>query len=443
VDSAAREAVARRVLKHSSADQTEVLVWSTNSALTRFTHNMVHQNVAEADVSVRIRAIVGKRTGVATTNATDDHSLRDAASRAVEMAKLSPEDPQLPPLPQGGDATPPEGAYAEQTAHATPHTRAQMCDAIFKTAEAREYWCAGFATTSTSGISIANSSGACASFDGTDSGINVKMNAHDSTGFAEGYDTDASRLDAHAIGTLSAEKARASANPRGVEPGEWTVILEPAAFGELFTYIADHFSAQSFDEGSSFLSDGLDRQYFGENVTITDDYAHPLNPGMPFDYEAHPTQRLTLVERGVARTVVTDSYWAHKLNRENTGHALPAPNAYGPQPSHLVVAPGSKPLAQLIAETKRGLLVTRFWYIRTVDQKKAIVTGMTRDGTFLIENGEIAGGVRNMRFNQSIIEALKQCEFSNSLHRTGGYAYSLVVPAAKIDGFSFSSGTEF
>lgn len=443
MDSAARETLARRVLALSDATETEVMVWSGRSELTRFTHNSVHQNVAESDISIKVRALVGKRTGVATTNVLDDSALSSVVARAIEMAKLAPEDPELPQLPAGGKAVAPEGAYVEQTAHATPEQRAAMADDIFKTAEANDYWCAGFITTGSSGVSIVNSSGACASFDGSDSGINVKMNGSDSTGFAEGYDTDVTRLDAHAIGKLSAQKARDSAKPRAVEPGAWTVILEPAAFGELFTYLGDHFSAQSFDEGSSFLSDGLDKQYLGENVTISDDYAHPLAPGMPFDFEGQPTQRLTLVDRGIAKAIVTDSYWAHKLGRENTGHALPAPNAYGPQASHLVVAPGSKPLNELIAETKRGLLVTRFWYIRTVDQKKAIVTGMTRDGTFLIENGEITGGVRNMRFNQSIIEALKNCEFSNSLHRTGGYSYSVVVPAAKIEGFTFSSGTDF
>ncbi len=438
-----REALARQVLNFSGADQTEALVWSADDELTRFTHNLVHQSVAAADVSVRVRAIVGKRTGVAVTNALDDASLRETVSRAAEMAKLAPEDPQLPRLPSGGATQAPEGAYVRETAEATPQVRAQMCDAIFTSAEHRDYWCAGYVTTGSTGVSIVNSSGACASFDGTDSGVNVKMNAGDSTGFAEGYDKDVTRLDARGIGSASAQKAADSTHPRSVEPGEWTVILEPAAFGELFAYLADHFSAQSFDEGSSFLSDGLGKTYLGENVTIGDDYAHPLNPGMPFDYEGQPTQRLALIEDGVAKNVVTDSYWANKLARENTGHALPAPNAYGPQASHLVVSPGRKPVAELLSETKRGLLVTRFWYIRTVDQKKAIVTGMTRDGTFLIEDGRIAGGVRNMRFNQSIIEALQRCEFGNALHRTGGYSYSLVVPAVKIEGFRFSSGTEF
>jgi predicted Zn-dependent protease len=404
---------------------------------------VVHQNVAGRDVSVKVRAVIGKRTGVASTNLLDDPELRGVVDRAIAMAKLAPEDPGLPSLPSGGSVQTPEGAYVSDTATASPELRAQMCDAIFKTAEENDYWCAGFVNTSEAGVTIVNSSGARASFDGTDAAVNVKMNGTDSTGYAEGFDNDVNRLDAHAIGRTSAEKAHDSAHPRTVEPGEWTVILEPAAFGEIFTYLSDHFSAQSFDEGSSFLSDGLDKQYLADNVTITDDYAHPLSPGMPFDYEGHPTERLALIEDGVAKNIVTDSYWAHKLNRPNTGHALPAPNAYGPQAMHLVVAPGSKSINELIAQTKRGLLISRFWYIRTVDQKKAIVTGMTRDGTFLIENGEVAGGVRNMRFNHSIIEALKHCEFGNSLHRTGSYSYSVVVPAAKIEGFRFSSGTDF
>jgi predicted Zn-dependent protease len=443
VDSAQREALAERVLKLSAADETEVMVWSGRNELTRFTHNGVHQNVAESNMALKVRAVAGKRTGVATTNVLDYAALRAVTARALEMAKLAPEDPELPELPRGGATETPEGAYSARTAEASPEVRARMCDALFRTAEDRGYWCAGYVTTSDGGVTVLNSSGARASFDGTDAGLNVKMNAGDSSGFAEGYDNDVTRVDAHAIGKTSAEKAHGSAHPRTVDPGEWTVILEPAAFGELFSYLSDHFSAQSFDEGSSFLSDGLDKPYLGENVGIWDDYAHPLNPGMPFDYEGQPTQRLKLIEKGVAKSVLTDSYWAHKLNRPNTGHALPAPNAYGPQASHLVVEPGSKPVNELIAETRRGLLISRFWYIRTVDQKKAIVTGMTRDGTFLIENGEIAGGVRNMRFNQSIIEALRNCEFSNSLHRTGGYSYSLVVPSVKIDGFRFTSGTDF
>jgi PmbA protein len=443
VDSAQREALAARVLALSSADQTEVTVATEDADLTRFTHEEIHQNVARSDAGLSVRAILGLRTGTASTNLLDEDSLRATVDRAIAIATLAPEDPELAPLPSGGPTTTPKGAYVKATAEASAQLRAGMADAIFKVAESHGFWCAGFVRSQSAGYTIANSSGARASFDGTDSGINVKMTAADSTGYGQQYSPDATTLDAHAVAGTAAGKAKNSSAPRAVEPGDWTVIMEPAAFGEFFAYLSQHFSAQSYDEGSSFLSDGLDKRYFGENVTITDDYSHPLAPSMPFDFEGQPKQRVKLVEAGIAKSIVTDSYWAKKLGRDNTGHALPAPNPYGPQAIDMVVAPGSNSTAVLIAETKRGLLISRFWYIRTVDQKKAIVTGMTRDGTFLIEDGKVTGGVRNMRFNQSIITALGKCEFSSEQQRTGDYWFSLVVPAAKIEGFTFSSGTQF
>lgn len=443
MDSAGREELARRVLALSQADATEVLVNSENSALTRFTHDAIHQNVAQNDVAVSIRAVAGKRTGVARTNVLSEDSLRATVDRAIAMARLAPEDPHIADLPSGAATSAPANAFDAATAGATPEDRSNLCARIFEVAKRDNVWSAGFVTTGATGVTIVNSNGACASFDGTSAGVNVKMNAPDSSGFAEFYHSGMPAIDASETAEVSAKKALKSASPRTVDPGEWTVILEPPAFGELFMYLADHFSARAFDEGSSFITGALGSTVLGENVTIRDDYAHPLDPAMPFDYEAQPKHRLTLIENGVAKNIVTDSYYAKKLDRENTGHALPAPNAYGPQALSLVVDPGSKSLDQLIAETPRGLLISRFWYIRTVDQKKAIVTGMTRDGTFLIENGKITGGVRNMRFNQSIIEALQSCELSNVQKRTGSYSYTTVVPSAKISGFTFSSGTAF
>ncbi|HEY1654691.1 MAG TPA: TldD/PmbA family protein, partial [Candidatus Tumulicola sp.] len=330
MNKADREALAKTILALSNAEQTEVLVGSGDNALTRFTHETSNQNVVVDDTGVSVRAIVDGRTGVAQTNRRDDASLRDVVARAVEMAKLAPKDPQTPELPRGGETAAPPGAYDEATARASAEQRAQMCEAIFRTAEGSGYWSAGYASTASNGITIANTSGALASFDGTDAAINVKMNGADSTGFAEAYTNAAGAIDAGAVGSIAAEKVRQSASPRSVEPGEWTVILEPAALGELLSYITPHFSAQAYEEGSSFCSDGLDRKYFSEHFSLRDDYADALSPGMPFDYEGQPTMRLPLVENGVVKNIVTDSYYAKRLNRPNTGHALPAPNAFGP-----------------------------------------------------------------------------------------------------------------
>ncbi len=438
-----RERVARRALELSRADQTEVLVSTVDAALMRFTHETSNQNVASSDAGISVRAIVDGRTGVAQTNRFDDDALAGVVTRAAALAGFAPRDPLQGTLPSGVPSPAPDAAFDAATARAGAGLRATMCQAIFSEAERAGCWSAGFSATSSSGLTVANTAGALASFDGTDASVNVKMNAADSTGFGEAYAPAAGSIDASGVARVAADKARASARPIAVDPGEWTVILEPAAFGEMFVYLSDHFSAQSYDDGSSFCSDGLDRPYFSENVTVYDDYAHPLAPGMPFDFEGCPTQRLTLVENGVVRAIVTDSYYARKLDRPNTGHALPAPNSYGPQPRNLAVAGGSKPLEQLIAETARGLLVTRLWYVRPVDRKRVIVTGMTRDGTFLVENGRITHGVRNLRFNTSILDALRACEFSREQHRTGSYHYSLVAPAAKLAAFGFTSTTDF
>lgn len=438
-----REAIARRALARSGADQTEIRVGTGDHALTRFTHGISNQNLASQNVAIAVRAIVAGRTGVAAANDLSDASIDALLARAQEMAAFAPRDEGVPTLPAGAPTQAPGGSFVQATASADAAARAGVADAILKQAERASYWCAGYVSSTSDGLTIANSSGALASFDGTTAAVNVKTTAADSTGFAEHYSSDFGALDGDAVGARAVDLARRSAKPRAVDAGEWTVILEPPAFGELFTYLTAHFSAQSFNDGSSFFADGLDRTYFDERVNIYDDYAHPLAPSMPFDYEAQPKSRLALVEAGVVRNIVTDSYYAKKLDRQNTGHALPAPNAYGPQPLNVVIAPGSRSSQELIAGTKRGLLISRFWYIRTVDQKRAIVTGMTRDGTFLIENGKIAGGVRNMRFNQSIVDALRAVEFSNEQRRTGSYGYQMVAPAAKIDTFTFTSTTEF
>ncbi len=443
MDADARRALAARILVRSRADATEAIVTSDHRALTRFTHEFIHQNVDIENVAIRVRAIVDGRTGVASTNAGDDAGIDAVLARAVEIAAFAPRPSEAPVLAARADTAAPPAAFSEATAGAGAEDRARVAAAIFDQAVANGCWCSGYVTTAASGVTIATTAGADASFDGTECGANVKMTAGDSTGFAERYGTDARVLDGEALGSRAARKALASADPVAVEPGEWTVILEPPAFGELAMFLGSHFSAQSYDEGSSFLSGRLGERVMGAGVTIRDDYAHALHPDAPFDWEGTPKQRVALIEAGVARTVVTDSTWARKLGRANTGHGLPAPNAQGPYPLDLVVDPGSASLDELIAGTERGLLVTRLWYVRIVDQRKTILTGMTRDGTFLIENGAIVGGVRNLRFNQSLVDALGACTLSNDQQRTGGYSYALVAPAVKFDRFTFASTTDY
>ncbi len=443
MDKREREALALRVLTAAGKGEVEAIVWDTQSGLTRFTHNAIHQNLAERDTEVRVRAIVDGRTGVAVTNDVGDASLSAAVARARAMAAFAPRDDDPPGLTANDEPAAPAGAFVAATAAASPADRARIAADVFATAESAGLWAAGYVTTSRTGVTIANSSGTLVSFDGTGCGLNVKQNGPDASGFAERYGNDLAVLDGTAAGSAAAAKARLGANPAPVKPGAWTVILEPAAFGDLLAPLIDHFSARAYDEGSSFLSGGLDRAYAGSNVTVADDFAHPLFAGRPFDFEGYPTRQLPLLANGVAKNVVTDAYWAKRLKRPNTGHGLPAPSAGGPQALHVVVSGGDKPLDRLIAETQHGLLVTRLWYIRTVDPRTTIVTGMTRDGTFEIENGAVTRGVRNMRFNQSILEALRHAEFGATQARTAAYACSIVTPPVKLEAFTFTSTTDF
>lgn len=438
-----RAALAHRALEFASGADVEVMVLDEDEGLTRFTHNAIHQNVAHRSTSVRVRLVRDGRTGVVQTNDASDAALRDAVARADAMSAFAPRDTGDPGLAAAASAIAPPGAFVPATANATPADRARIVAEIVAASEREHLWAAGFVRTGRSGITIANSRGALLAYDATTCGLNVKANGPDASGYAERFGNDLAVLDGAAAGRIAAEKARAGAAPAGVEPGPWTVILEPAAFGELLSYLTEYFSAQAYDEGSSFLCDGLDRRYVCESVSLADDYAHPAHNGMPFDYQGAPTRRVPLFDRGVARDVVTDARYAKRLNRPNTGHGLPAPDAFGPQARYVTAAPGTRSLDDLIAETKRGLLVSRFWYIRPVDARKTIVTGMTRDGTFEIENGAVVRGVRNLRFNQSILEALDDAAFANEAIRTEGFNYAVVVPAVRLGTFRFTSVADF
>jgi PmbA protein len=445
VDKAAREALAKQLLFFSHAEETEVLISRSRSALTRFTHQSIHQNVAAERTTIPVRAVVDKRCGVATTTAGDDAALRDVVERAIRIAGWAPRDEEWPGLPGGGLPEPtPTNAFVEATANATADQRAEITDTIFAVSEKHGLWSAGFVATSAEAITIANSHGRLCSHEGTEALANVKQNGADATGYGEASGSSLSAINGEAIASIAAQKASATAHPRAVEPGTWTVILEPVAFGELLSYLTGHFSAQAVEEGSSFLNwASLGQPQVDRSITMRDDWADPRAPGMPFDYEGTPRERLALLREGIAESLLTDSRWAARLGRPNTGHALPAPNGSGPQPLNVVVDPGTASLESLISGTERGLLISRFWYIRPVDQRQSIVTGMTRDGTFLIEEGKLVGGVQNLRFNQSIVAALKRVTLSDTLVRTTGLDYTMVVPAAKLEAFAFSSSTSF
>jgi len=430
-----------RALAASKADETEALVAASDSSLTRYTHNSAHESVNERNCQISVRAVVGKRQGVAGTNKLDEASIADVVKRAYESAKLSTEDPVFPGLPgPSGDIVEIEDAYDDTTASATPDMRAAAVNDVAKIMRVHNLYAAGYVSTQSDAFAIGNTKGVKRFHRSTDSAINIKAIGSDSSGYAEGFSRRFDDLEPAVLAERAAKKAVAGKNPRALDPGKYTVILEAPAFREFIGYLSwIGFGAQTFEQGSSFMSGHLGEKVVGENVSIRDDFTHTLGSGIPFDFEGVPRTVVPLIDHGIAKDVVYDSYYAAKLKHKNTGHALPAPQSDGPMPLNIVVDPGGTALEAMIRDTKHGVLVTRTWYIRLVDQKQTLITGMTRDGLFLIERGRITKGLKNMRFNESITGALARCELASALVRSESH----VLPAVKIEDFHFSSGTEF
>lgn len=439
-DKTAVHAAVEQTLLVSKADETEAVLIGSESALSRYTHNYIHESMVEKNWHLSVRAVIGKRTGVASTNRIDADGIAEVTARAAAMARLAPEDHDSPGLPGDNSPCVDVPACDEATAALAPEARA---DAVAKIAHVmREHglYAAGYVSSRSDTIAVANSKGVRRFFRGSDSAINVKAIGETSSGYAEGYARRFADLSPGKLAERAARKAMDGAAPEVLEPGHYTVIMEPAAFREFLIYLSwIAFGAQSFEQGSSFMSGKLGEKVAGDNLTIRDDFTQPLGLGIPFDFEGAPRRPVTLIEKGIAKDVVYDSYYAAKLHHVNTGHALPAPNPEGPVPLNVVVAPGARSLADIIAGVDKGVLITRTWYIRLVDQKATSITGMTRDGLFLIQDGKIKHGLKNMRFNESIVGALGRCELASELVRSEGH----VLPAARIDGFHFTSGTEF
>jgi predicted Zn-dependent protease len=268
-----------------------------------------------------------------------------------------------------------------------------------------------------------------------------------SSGYAADTAMDVTALDPEAIGRIAVDKALRSKNPVNAEPGSYTVILEEdAVMTMVFTLARLGLGALSVQEGRSFMNARFGEQITGSNITIWDDGHDTDGIVLPFDFEGVPKQRVSLIENGVAQNVVYDSFTAgREEGKTSTGHSLPAPNTMGPIPINLFMAPGSATKQEMLASTERGIWVTRFHYTNPVHPVKTILTGMTRDGTFLIENGEIARPIKNLRFTQSILEAFANAEMlgaERKLVRLFG-SFGCCVPAAKIDGFTFTGTTEF
>jgi predicted Zn-dependent protease len=334
--------------------------------------------------------------------------------------------------------------YFADTAGASPDERARAVVKVAKLAAARKQTAAGIFTTGATASLLANSRGLVAAHRQTRAEFSVTMLESDSSGWAKANAPDISDVDPMALAERASRTAAATRNPREAAPGPWTVILEPAAVLDLVGFLFYDFAGTAILDKRSCFNDRMGKKVLGENITLTDDVYHPLQSGPPFDGEGVPRRKVLLVDRGVPRNLVYSRATAKKMKTRPTGHGFSLPNEYGEAPFNLVFEGGKTSVDEMVATTDRGVLVTRLWYIREVDPYEKVLTGMTRDGTFLVEGGRVAGGLRNFRFNQGVLEMLSNVEALGPAVRSAGEeSFEMVVPAMKIRGFRFSEVTKF
>jgi predicted Zn-dependent protease len=406
-----------------------------------------------------VRTVFNGRTARASTNKLDDESLKRVVHASESLAKVQHPDPELLPVNDGSGPQLPSSLpsrHFTQTAALTPQDRAEAVKKIVGVADKHKLTTAGIFSCADSVEGIFNSRGLTRWHTQTSSEISITMLADKSSGWQKANSPNVVVLDAENLAEIAAQKAVDSANPQELPAGKYTVILEPAATLDMAGFMFWDFSGLAILDQRSFLTNRVGTKLFGDNINIWDDASHPLQSGAPYDGEGVPRQRMQLVENGVAKRLVYARATAAKMKAsehkdqvgaiEPTGHGFLLPNEIGEAPMNIVFAGSAQPktVDQMIASTERGVLVTRLWYIREVDPYEKILTGMTRDGTFLVENGKVKHGILNFRFNESLLHMFSNVEeMGTPVRASGEESFDMVVPAMKVKDFNFTDVTKF
>ncbi|MGD8397887.1 MAG: TldD/PmbA family protein [Anaerolineae bacterium] len=453
------------VLSRVEADASEATFMFDDEALTRFANNTIHQNVAQSNTRLAVRAVVNGGVGLAVTNRLDADGRRRVADQAARMARLQPPDPDFPGLAPGGAVRPAQTFY-ETTAAATPARRAEGVRVIVDAAAGRGYLATGALSTQHGELAIANTAGARVYAPTTLASLRAVVDANPPaglgivTGYADIISRDLDAIDAAAVATRAVDKtaiAAGDALPRGssgpdlqvLPPGHYVTILEEIAVADLLRFLARWgLSAKAAQEGRSFAVGQMEQPVCGENFTLWDDAADARNLALPFDWEGMPAQKLCLIDRGVLKELAYDRRTAEAAGRASTGHAMSHVGGFGtpwPVPTHLFVAPGATSREALIEGVERGVLVTRFHYTHCPEPQRLVVTGTTRDGTFLIEDGRIVAALQNARFTESVLDTFSKIDAlsdTTELHRDWWGSAAHHVPAMRVHAFAFTGGAQ-
>ena len=434
-------ALIEKALSYSKAQETDIYLSAQDLGLSRFAGGAIHQNVAHSNIMLNVRSVSGKRLGRATTNDLSNAGLRKAVDAAHQNALLMPEDPELLGLPQPSEPVTVE-SLDEATANCSPETRAEIVRGVCLQGKEHDLNVSGACRTGVQETAVVSSLGTRAYHAGTFAGLIINTMSDTSAGWAKGGSWRLLDMDTEALGREAVSKAVDGREPVAIEPGRYPVVLDTYAVDDILEALSLYgMGAQAVQEGRSWMNDVIGDQAMSPSVTIWDDGSAPQGWPVPFDAEGVPRRRMDIITNGVVNTPVHNSYTAGKEGTVSTGH-----QAYftgGPIASNLFMQPGDASLHDLIASTERGLYITRFFYTRLAHSKGCVMTGMTRDGTFMIENGQITHPVKDLRFTQPYVEALAGVEHIGSetklvLNEVG---FATRVPALKLSSFNFTGVT--
>ncbi len=440
----------KKVVQDSPADQTEAIVMTEDSALARFTPTSIHQHVSEKNRTLLLRVVLGKRIAVVTTNLLQTSSIKATLQRAISLAKVQPPNDAFLSLP-GPQPIPRIPTFYENIRRLTPVRKVKLIKEIMVLMKDGGCTASGAFSHGEVEVAVFNSLGVEAYQKYSDFFLHMIAQNDHGSGYASFVSRDLDQLQVEPLVKTAVVKA-SRGSPVQIAPGEYEVILEPAAVQEFLTFLGYlGFHAQAVQEGRSFFDHQFGKKMIDEKVTIYDDGLDPLGMQVPFDFEGVPKQKIIFFEKGVAHGVTYDSYTAGKEGKDSTGHALLPPNTEGPIPINLFMMEGESNLDEMIRTVRRGVYVTRFHYTNVVEPMQAVITGMTRDGTFLIEEGEIKSPLKNLRFTESILKALSRVKAVSQERKTcsEGSVYGkrfvtgIVAPAIQVDGFNFSGVSSF
>lgn len=439
-----KERVAR-ALQLSKSDETQITFQAHDQALTRFANNIIHQNVSESNGTLTITAILGRRTGSASTNDLSDEGLSKAGERALNHARNRKEDPQFPGLPEAQSIQPIQ-AFDDETANCDPSVRAEAVGLICNQAMAKNLTAYGAYSTATAEVAVANSKGVMAYHSGTRASLQTTIAGDNGSSMAEDSNWRLSQLDPAAIGQEAVEKAIKAQNPCPIEPGIYEVVLGPYAVMDIVENLSwTGMGARSVQEGGSWMIGRMGMEVMNPLISIWDDGCDLAGAPLPFDFEGVPRRKVSIVDHGIVRSPVYDRYTAAKDGVETTGHASPPDMLWmgGPMALHLFMGTGDSSLEEMIRSTGKGLHINRFWYTRTVHPRDCVTTGMTRDGVWMIDDGQLAYPVKDLRFTQSYVDALANviAVGGNRRLRISEMGSVVCVPPLKIGIFNFTGVT--